>query len=80
MIVGWHKCIALWSYTMQDQKSLTLCCSSFLGGGSDIVNPIFAHGGGQHFGSSLILLHSSFIIRDARATIVDTPLMLIRKR
>jgi len=62
---------------MQDQKLLTLCCHSFLGGGSDIVGAIFPHKGGQNFDYSLISLHSCLIIQDARTKSVDAPLTLI---
>jgi len=65
---------------MQDQKSLMLHWRTFLGGGTDIVNAILSHEGGQNFDYSLISLHSWFIIQDARTKIVDAPLTLIFKR
>jgi len=62
---------------MQDQKSLTLCRRSFLGGSSNIVTAIFAHKGGQYCNYVLMSLQSPVIIQDARHRIVDAPLTLI---
>jgi hypothetical protein len=66
---------------MQDQKLLTLCSLSFLGGGSDMVVSPFARKGGQYCNYGLMLSHSLVIIQDTRPKIIDAPLTLIfRKR
>jgi len=64
---------------MQDQKLLTLCWHSFLGGSCNIVTTIFAHKGSQYYNYGLMSLHSQVIIQDARHTIVDPPLRLISR-
>jgi len=64
---------------MQDQKSLTLCGRSFSGGGSDIINNIFANNGSHCCDYGLKPSHIPVIIQDARPNIVDAPLMLISR-
>ena len=46
MIMNWCSCMDRWLCNMQDQKSLMLRWSSFLGGGSGVFNTIFACQGG----------------------------------
>jgi len=77
MIMGICHCSALELSMMQDQKSLTLCWRSFLGGGSDVVVGPVAHSGGQYYHYGLMLSRSPVIIQDARPEISDAPLTLI---
>jgi hypothetical protein len=62
---------------MQDQKLLTLHWRSFLASSSDMDVGPFAHKGGQHCHSTLMLSRSSVIIQDARRETGDVPLPVI---
>jgi len=72
MIIGWRSWIACWLCRMQHPQSLLLHWRSFFPSGSDIFNTIFTHIGSQHFDYSLMSLHSSLNIQDARTEIVNT--------
>jgi len=80
VIMDIRHCTALELSEMQDQKSLTLRWCLFLGGSSDVVTSIFAYKGGQYCDYGCMLLHSPWIIQDARWKIVDAPLTLIFRR
>jgi len=77
MTMGWRSSIALWLSEMQDQKSLMFNWHSFSGGGSDIVETIFAHKGSKHYDYSLISLHSSLYMQYSRPNIIATALTVI---
>jgi len=64
---------------MQDQKLLTLCWHSFLGGGRDIITRLRAYKGGQYCDYGQMLAYSQVIIQDARPEIGDAPLTLISR-
>jgi len=78
--MGQRRCIAICLSKMQDETSLTLCWSLFLGGSSDTVTDIIAHNGSQHHDYGWTFLHSHLIIHDARPQIVDILLPLIVSR
>jgi len=80
MTMGFQDCIVISLFKIEDQKLLELHWHSLLWGGTNIVNTIFAHNGGQHFDCRFMLLHSSLVIEDARPEIVDGPLTLIFRR
>jgi len=79
VIMGVCHHTALESLKMQDQKSLTLCWRSFLGGGSNIVTGCCANKGGQCCDYGLLLPHSPVIIKEARPEIGDAALKFIFK-
>jgi len=64
---------------MEDQKSLTLCWHSSLGGSSNIVTIIFTHKGGQYWNYGVMSLHNPVIIQDTRPTIFGALLRLISR-
>jgi len=64
---------------MQDKKSLTLCWHSLWGGSSDIVTARFACKCSGFIEYGLIVLHSVYIIKEARAKIAHSPLTLISR-
>jgi len=66
LIMGQRRCTALWVSMMQDQKLLTRCWRSFLGGGSDMVTSIFAHADSRWVHYGLTLFHSPQIVQNAR--------------
>jgi len=72
MIVGYCLSVALRLSKMQDQKLLSLRWRSFLGGGNDIVNSIFAHKGGRYIDYGLMSMHSTLSVHDVGPKIVDT--------
>jgi len=80
MIMGQHRCIAVWLSKMQAQKSLTPRWRLFLGGSSLISTTIFAYKGGQYCNYGSMPLHSHWIIQNARPKIIDAPLTLIFRR
>jgi hypothetical protein len=65
-IMGQRRCIAVWLSKMQAQKLSILHWCSFLVGSSDIITGIFAFKIGQYYDYGSMLLHSPWIIHDAK--------------
>lgn len=75
-IMGQYCCIAIWLSMIQHQNSLMLCWWLVSGDNSSIATTILAYKGNRHFEYGLTPLHRVWILQNAMAKIVDTPLTL----